>query len=63
MRKVLLIRHAKSIGGRNDKHLYPPEESIWVTHGILIAAIAEVLGIDKDIVFVPQMASITEIEI
>ena len=41
----------------------PPKENIWVTHGMLIAAIGEVLGIEKDKLFIPDMASLTEIEI
>lgn len=41
----------------------PPPESIWFTHGMLIAAIAELLDISKDQLFIPDMASINEIEI
>lgn len=41
----------------------PPKENIWVTHGMLIAALAEELGIPKNELFIPSMTSIIEVEI
>ncbi|HET6924215.1 MAG TPA: phosphoglycerate mutase family protein [Candidatus Saccharimonadales bacterium] len=38
----------------------PPEEPVWVTHGLVIAALRELLGLPG---FIPPMASICEIEI
>lgn len=39
----------------------PPKETIWFTHGMLIASIAEKLGISKEQLFIPDMGTITKI--
>lgn len=39
----------------------PPAEAVWFTHGMLIAAIAEVLNIPKSELYIPDMATISEI--
>ena len=41
----------------------PPEEDIWVTHGMLIAGIGHVLNIPTTDLYIPDMASITKIVI
>ena len=41
----------------------PPKEKIWVTHGLLIAAILSELHITGQADFVPDFCSIIEIEI
>ncbi|MDQ5913311.1 MAG: alpha-ribazole phosphatase [Patescibacteria group bacterium] len=41
----------------------PPEEDIWVTHGMLIAGIGHVLNIPTTDLYIPDMASITKIHI
>jgi broad specificity phosphatase PhoE len=41
----------------------PPNEKIWVTHGTLIAAIAYVLGIPADELYIPEMASVVDLKI
>ncbi len=40
-----------------------PEERIWVTHGLVIAALLTALGQSDPEHFIPSQASITEIEI
>ncbi|MCB9823297.1 histidine phosphatase family protein [Candidatus Nomurabacteria bacterium] len=39
----------------------PPLENIWVTHGLLVAGLAELLRIPKEQLYIPDMASVTEI--
>ena len=39
----------------------PPTEYLWFTHGMLIAAIGELLEIAKNELFIPDFASITKI--
>ena len=42
----------------------PPEELVWITHGLVIAGITEILGLtDKFENFVPKFCEIREIEI
>ncbi len=41
----------------------PPDEDIWVTHGMLIAGIGHVLKIPTTDFYIPDMASITKIVI
>lgn len=38
----------------------PPKERVWVTHGLVVAALIYELGISSDR-FIPKMASVTEI--
>lgn len=40
----------------------PPSEKIWVTHGQLIAGIANVLDIPTSELFIPKMGTITRLE-
>lgn len=42
---------------------HPPHERVWITHGMLIAALAEELGIPKNTLYIPEMASAIEISI
>lgn len=41
----------------------PPEEDVWVTHGMLIAGIGHVLQIPTADLYIPAMTSITRIVI
>lgn len=42
----------------------PPEEQVWVTHGLVIASLCEVLGIAKQFEhFVPRFCEIRELPI
>lgn len=42
----------------------PPEESIWITHGLVIASLCDVLGIaDKYEHFIPKFCEIRELPI
>lgn len=41
----------------------PPSESVWVTHGMVIGALAHELDIPADTLFVPAMATITRLEL
>jgi hypothetical protein len=41
----------------------PPKENIWFTHGQLIAGIAHELGIPPTTLFIPEMGSITKLEL
>ena len=40
-----------------------PKENVWVTHGMLIAALAEQLEIPKDELYIPVLATITKLEL
>lgn len=42
---------------------YPPRENVWVTHGMLIAGIAEVLDIPSSKLYIPEMASATIVDV
>ncbi len=63
--EVLVMKGVPSIASNAAKQLlkYPPKEKIWVTHGMLIAALANELGIPTSTLYIPEMASVTEIEI
>lgn len=39
----------------------PPKEKVWVTHGLVIAALAHELGIPPEEVFIPKMGSVTKL--
>lgn len=39
----------------------PPAENVWITHGMLIAGLAEELGMAKNTLYIPEMASAIEI--
>jgi len=41
----------------------PPKEKVWVTHGQLIAGIAHVLGIPVSDLFIPDMGTVTKLEL
>jgi broad specificity phosphatase PhoE len=41
----------------------PPPEIVWVTHGQVIAGIAYALGIPSSQLFIPEISSITELEL
>ena len=41
----------------------PPVEEIWFSHGLVIAALSEVLGVAKDQRFVPKFCEIRELPI
>ena len=39
----------------------PPSENIWVTHGVLIVGIAHVLNVSTTDLYIPDMASVSEV--
>jgi broad specificity phosphatase PhoE len=41
----------------------PPQEKVWVTHGLVIAALLVELGLSEKNNFVPKLCSITEVDI
>lgn len=53
----------KAIAAAQKLLTNPPKESIWVTHGMLIAAMARELRIPPNELFVPDMATITALQI
>ncbi len=65
LNKVIANKDVPKIAKKAAMNLLknPPKENIWVTHGMLIAALAEELGIIKKVLYIPELASATEIEI
>jgi broad specificity phosphatase PhoE len=39
----------------------PPKEKVWVTHGLVIAALAHELGISPNKIFIPPTGSVTKL--
>ncbi len=39
----------------------PPQQGIWITHGLVIAGLCEVLGVEKDKRFIPKFCEIRKI--
>jgi broad specificity phosphatase PhoE len=41
----------------------PPVEKVWITHGLVIGALAHELGISPNELFIPETGSITKLEL
>lgn len=41
----------------------PPTEQVWITHGLVIAGLCQVLGVSKQYSFIPAFCEIREINI
>jgi len=41
----------------------PPTESIWITHGLVIAGLCQILGASQDARFIPRFCEIRELPI
>ena len=39
----------------------PPEQIVWVTHGLVIAGLCEVLGVSNDYRFIPRFCEIRQL--
>lgn len=41
----------------------PPRESVWITHGLVIAGLCQVLGVCQDARFIPRFCEIRELPV
>lgn len=41
----------------------PPQESIWFTHGLVIASLSQILGVAQDQRFIPRFCEVRELPI
>lgn len=58
--KQLAVPDAAKVAAQKILH-NPPNEKVWVTHGLVIAALAHQLGIAPSKVFIPPMGSVTKL--
>jgi broad specificity phosphatase PhoE len=66
LREMIQNKHHTDIAIEAAEHILenPPEQQVWVTHGLVIAALCKVLGVENDFEnFVPKFCEIRELSI